>query len=231
MRACDGRSRIRITLLFLFGTGCGDHSRPDKGNPIATCTTEKGRLAFIVEGDTSVVDEYVRTDTLLRGTLRTRRRSFAWARYEVRFYANGGARSAHLEVGRAGTSLSDRPAREWRLTIDSGIVREVSGTGTMHQAAVRHHPVVPRFAPSIAMLQELLRRAPLDPMSVPETLSVFPMGGGSLPRTVVVDRLTPDTVTLMTLGNLYVARYLVDGCGRLLRDASPDPKSINVRVQ
>jgi hypothetical protein len=121
---------------------------------------DSGTFALVVHGDTTVVDEFVRRANLLEGVVRTRRpgAKFGWARYRVEFSRSGEVTRSQLSLGRVGTSPDSPPVSTHEITFGpDSIVEEWPNRAPTHAPYVRG--VIPLFGPSIAMLQEVVRRA------------------------------------------------------------------------
>lgn len=117
---------------------------------------EHGAFALLVRGDTTVKEEYTRTDAMLRGVVRPtlQRAKFGWASYEIEFAGNFVAR-ARLDLGPAGSSTV---SRSWLFTVRDGTVIEI-GPDHRETQLDAGPDVIPVFPPSMVMFHEVIRRA------------------------------------------------------------------------
>jgi hypothetical protein len=121
---------------------------------------DSGSFALIVRGDTTVVDEFVRRENLLEGIVRTRKpgAKFGWARYRVEFSRSGEVTLSRLSLGRVGTSPNAPAVGTYAITFGpDSIVEQWPNRAPTRTPYVRG--TIPLFSPSIAMLQEVVRRA------------------------------------------------------------------------
>ena len=227
--------QLRIEAAARFGLPRAAADAPGRRDPEPNFTIDSGSFALVVRGDTSLIDEFVRKNNSLEGVVRTRRRNakFGWARYRVEFSPSGEATRSQLSFGRVGTSPDSVPESSYTTTFGpDSIVEEWPNRGPTHLSFVRG--TVPLFEPSIAMLQEVVRRGariapPLRELGVP----VYPlMANGTIERLRVhwvgrddardrpaqprpIQRAASDTVASDTVviawGNSGTARYAVNG--------------------
>jgi hypothetical protein len=172
---------------------------------------DSGSFALIVHGDTTVVDEFVRRENLLEGIVRTRRpgAKFGWARYRVEFFRSGEATRSELSLGRVGTSPTAAPAGTYAVTFGpDSIVEEWPNRPPTRSPYIRG--AVPLFGPSIAMLQEVVRRARrMSPSQRDLGVPVYQvLVNGKLTR-VPVHWIGRDTVSIGQ-GDLPEVRYVVN---------------------
>jgi hypothetical protein len=222
------QDRLRLEAAARFGLPPTAAAAERRFAPEPGYTQDSGVFARVVRGDTTTVDEFVRTTDLLHGVVRTRYKGakFGWARYRVEFSPSGEAARAELSIGRVGTSL-DSPAASNQTIIfgPDSIVEQWPNRSPTHVAYVRG--TVPIFAPSIAMLQEVVRRAsrmspPLRELGVPV---YHPLANAGIDR-VRVRWITRDTVAVFSADG-DGARYVVRGWKIL---SGRDREFITVRV-
>jgi len=171
---------------------------------------DSGTFAFIVHGDTTIVDEFARTANLLEGIVRTRGRGakFGWARYRVEFSSSGEVTRSQLSFGRVGTSANSPPVSTYAITFGpDSIVEEWPNRTPTRAPYVRG--VIPLFAPSIAMLQEVVRRARRTSPSQRELgIPVYPVLVNARIQPVPVRWVARDTVVI-ALSDPPGTRYVV----------------------
>jgi hypothetical protein len=171
---------------------------------------DSGSFALVVRGDTTVVDEFVRRASLLEGVVRPRVRGakFGWARYRVEFSRSGEVTRSELSLGRVGTSPDSPPV--WTHAITFGpdsIVEEWPNRPPTRAPYVRG--VIPLFGPSIAMLQEIVRRARrMSPSMLEIGVPVYQVLATAKTEHVPVRWVTRDTV-IIARGDNPEARYVV----------------------
>ncbi len=186
--------------------------------PAAADSVERGALGFVHEGDTTVIDEYTRTATVLEGVVRPQvaGAKFGWARYRVEFGASGDAERAVLELGRRGTSPeSSPPGGTWTVTIRDGQVEEVGPNGERRRVRA-DAPVIPLFSPSMAMFLEVPRRAHRGRSAGGRMrLLVYPLASNGVFWPVIAEWPAPDTVAVRYEGRAP-RFYAVDPRGRVL---------------
>ena len=178
----------------------------------ARAPIDSGSFALVVHGDTTLVDEFVRRANLLEGIVHTRRpgAKFGWARYRVEFSRSGEASRSQLSLGRVGTSPDSPPVSTHAITLGpESIVEEWPNRPPTRAPYVRG--VIPLFSPSIAMLQEIVRRAsrmspPLREIGVP----VYPVLADAMVDHVPIRWIGRDTVVIAR-GDPPGARYVVSG--------------------
>ena len=173
---------------------------------------DSGTFALVVRGDTTVVDEFVRRANLLEGVVRTRRRGakFGWARYRVEFSRSGEVTRSQLSLGRVGTSPASPPVSTHAITFGpDSIVEEWPNRPPTRAPYVRG--VIPLFGPSIAMLQEVVRRAVRTSPSQREIgIPVYQVLVNAKVDRVPIRWIGRDTV-IITGGDPPGARYVVSG--------------------
>ena len=173
---------------------------------------DSGAFALVVRGDTTVVDEFVRTANLLEGVVRPRRRGakFGWARYRVEFSPSGEVTRSQLSLGRLGTSPDSPPVSTHAITFGpDSIVEEWPNRAPTRAPYVRG--VIPLFGPSIAMLQEVVRRSRRTSPSQREIgIPVYPVLANAKIERVPIRWIGRDTV-IITGGDPPGARYVVSG--------------------
>jgi hypothetical protein len=170
---------------------------------------DSGAFALVVRGDTTVVDEFVRRADLLEGVVRTRqpRAKFGWARYRVEFSRSGEVTRSQLSFGRVGTSPDSPPASTHAITFGPFIVEEWPNRAPTRAPHVRG--VIPLFSPSIAMLQEVVRRARrMSPSQLEIGVPVYQVLVNAKIEHVPVRWITRDTV-IIARGDNPEARYVV----------------------
>ena len=173
---------------------------------------DSGAFALVVRGDTTVVDEFVRRANLLEGVVRTRRpgAKFGWARYRVEFSPSGEVTRSQLSLGRVGTSPESPAVSTDAITFGpDSIVEEWPNRTPTRAPYIRG--VIPLFSPSIAMLQEVVRRASRTSPSQREIgIPVYPVLVNAKIERVPIRWIGRDTV-IITGGDPPGARYVVSG--------------------
>lgn len=173
---------------------------------------DSGAFALVVRGDTTVIDEFVRRANLLEGVVRTRRRGakFGWARYRLEFSRSGEVTRSQLSLGRVGTSPASAPVSTHAITFGpDSIVEEWPNRPATRAGYVRG--VTPVFGPSIAMLQEVVRRAVRTSPSQREIgIPVYPVLVNAKVDRVPIRWIGRDTV-IISRGDPPGARYVVSG--------------------
>jgi hypothetical protein len=223
------RSLLLASAVATAATCARSQPEPREGadNPL-----HHGALAFIARGDTTLRDDYVRADTVLRGTVRplVRGAKFGWARYEVYFARTGEARRVVLSVGRVGTSPDSAPVSTNSTTLGPDFITE-EWPNKPPTSVPYERGTVPVFAPSIAMLQELIRRARVltDGKGTVE-IPVYLLLTRSAVELVRVTWVAPNTAEVRWGGPLGV-RYDVDDAGRILRGEERSRESITARLR
>jgi hypothetical protein len=170
---------------------------------------DSGSFAYVVRGDTTVVDEFVRRPNLLEGVVRTRRpgAKFGWARYRVEFSRSGEVTRSQLSLGRVGTSTDSPPVSTHAITFGPSIMEEWPNRSPTRAPNVRG--VIPLFGPSIAMLQEVVRRARRMSASQLEIgVPVYQVLANAKIEHVPVRWITRDTV-IIARGDPPGTRYAV----------------------
>jgi hypothetical protein len=170
---------------------------------------DSGSFAYVVRGDTTVVDEFVRRPNLLEGVVRTRRpgAKFGWARYRVEFSRSGEVTRSQLSLGRVGTSTDSPPVSTHAITFGPSIMEEWPNRSPTRAPNVRG--VIPLFGPSIAMLQEVVRRARrMSPSQLEIGVPVYQVLANAKIEHVPVRWITRDTV-IIARGDPPGTRYAV----------------------
>jgi hypothetical protein len=191
-----------------------------------------GTLALIVRGDTTVRDEYVRGDTTLQGTVRplVRGAKFGWARYDVHVGRTGEVRRVVLSLGRVGTSPDTVSVSTHSTTLGPDFITEEWPNKPPTSIAYQRG-AVPVFGPSIAMFQEVIRRA--RTLSAAKRTVDVPMSS-LLNRSAVdlirVTWVTPDTAEVRW-GDSPGVRYKVDAAGNILRGEGASGEFITLRLR
>jgi len=173
---------------------------------------DSGAFALVVRGDTTLVDEFVRRGNLLEGVVRPRvsGAKFGWARYRVEFSPSGEVTRSQLSLGRVGTSPDFAPVSTHEITFGpDSIAEEWPNRAPTRVPYVRG--TVPLFAPSIAMLQEVVRRAVrISPARRELGVPVYRVLANAKLERVRVRWIARDTVTI-AWGDSPEARYAVSG--------------------
>lgn len=192
------QARLRREAAGRLGLPPGAATAERQFAPQSIYTLDSGVFARVVRGDTTIVEEFVRATNLLHGTIRMRnkRAKFGWARYRVEFSPSGEATRSELSIGRVGTSPDSSAAVNQTITFGpDSIVEQWPNRSPTRVAYVRG--TVPIFGPSIAMLQEIVRRASrLSPALREVGVPVYhPLTNASINR-ARVRWITRDTVTV-----------------------------------
>ena len=173
---------------------------------------DSGAFALVVRGDTTVVDEFVRTRNLLEGVVRPRSRGakFGWARYRVEFSPSGEVTRSQLSLGRVGTSPDSALVITNAITFGpDSIVEEWPNKPPTRVPYIRG--VIPLFGPSIAMRQEIVRRASRTSPSLREAgIPVYLVLVNASIERVRVRWIARDTVSF-AWGDSPGERYVVNG--------------------
>jgi hypothetical protein len=202
---------LRREAAARFGLPAAAASAPHVHDlPSDTLTViDSGTFALVVRGDTTVVDEFARTTNLLTGVVRLRGRGakFGWARYRVEFSQSGEVTRTELSLGRVGTSPGSPPISTHVITFGPSIVEEWPNRSPTRAPNVRG--VIPLFGPSIAMLQEVIRRARrISPSQLEIGVPVYQVLLNAKIEHVPVHWITRDTV-IIARGDHPKARYVV----------------------
>ncbi|MFL5598775.1 MAG: hypothetical protein ACJ78I_00075 [Gemmatimonadaceae bacterium] len=201
---------LRMEAAARFGLPPTAADAPRRHDPEPIFTIDSGSFAFVVRGDTTLVDEFVRTSNSLEGVVRTRTRNakFGWARYRVEFPRSGEATRSQLSLGRVGTSPDSAASYTTTFGPDS-IIEEWPNRAPTRVPYVRG--TVPLFGPSVAMLQEVIRRGMRIAPALRETgvPVYFLLSRGRIDR-LHVQWIARDTVTVAS-GESRAVRYAVDG--------------------
>jgi hypothetical protein len=238
-------SCVSVPLLLLATATACSAPRPDTPRtasetppaPAAGLTAAPERRVFTLineEGDTISTDVYTRTAEALDGEIRIHlpRAKFQRARYRVEFDSEGRAVHAKLTFLRASTPTGEPALGGFTAVLHpDGSVEEAQNGGT----AVRYQAgagVVPWFAPSTAMMQEIIRRAHRltggrGRVEVPH----FPLASrGQGIGTMVITFVVPDSVEVSEGPGSRPARYPVDAQGRLLSMRTAEGRRLTVRT-
>lgn len=239
-------SRVSVALLLLVAaTACSaprsDTPRPapdapSAAAPVLTGASERTIFTLINEvGDTVSTDAYTRTAESLEGEIRIHLpgAKFQRGRYRVEFNPESRAVHAKLTFLRASTPTGE-PALGGVTAVlhPDGMVEEAQNGGT----AVRYQAgagVVPWFAPSTAMMQEIVRRAHRltggrGRVEVPH----FPLASrGQGIGTMVITFVAPDSVEVAYGPGSGSVRQPVDAQGRLLSMHTPEGRRLTVRTR
>ncbi len=192
----------------------------------------RGTLALIVRGDTTVRDDYVREDTTLRGTVRPlgRGAKFGWARYDVHFEPTGEVRRVVLSLGRVGTSPDSAPVSTHSTTLGPDFITE-EWPNKPPTSIPYQRGAVPVFGPSIAMFQEVIRRArALTGAKGTVDVAMYSLLNRSAVDLIRVTWVAPDTAEVRW-GDSPGVRYNVDGAGNILRGEGASGEFITVRLR
>lgn len=229
--------RIRVSaacgLLWCL-TACGAPAPPGGDPPVQAApagSPERGAFALLVRGDTTVVDEYTRTDELLEGEVHTRTpgAKFRRARYRVEFSEDGVVRRADLAFPREGDPAGAPPMARWTVTVQGETVEE-QRTDRAPVRARAAPGLVPLFAPSIAMFQEVVLRAHrLTGGQGEARIATYAMAGAGRIDTVTVSWVHPDSVEVRYGGGPL--RLAVDRRGGVLGGVTSDGELRTVRVR
>lgn len=207
--------------------------------PLAACNppagapsplSDRGALAFLAEGDTTVVDEYSRSAERLDGVVRIFSREpggpMVRAAYGVEYDGRGRAASARLTIQQLSSGGTALPAqREWSVTFDpDGRATEVESGGRRVEVRAGDG-VVPLFGPSIAMMESVLLRA----RSTGATrIPVFHIAAAGRVDTVAIAWTGADSATVTIAG--ATARYHLDPAGRILGGRAQAERLETVRI-
>ncbi|MBA3970412.1 MAG: hypothetical protein H0X52_09975 [Gemmatimonadetes bacterium] len=238
-------SCVSVPLLLLATAAACSAPRPDTPRPASetppapaaglTAAPERRVFTLINEaGDTISTDVYTRTAEALEGEIRIHLpgAKFQRARYRVEFDSEGRAVHAKLTFLRASTPTGEPALGGFTAVLHpDGSVEEAQNGGT----AVRYQAgagVVPWFAPSTAMMQEIIRRAHRltggrGRVEVPH----FPLASrGQGVGTMVITFVVPDSVEVSYGPGSRPARHPVDAQGRLLSMRTAEGRRLTVRT-
>ncbi len=195
-------------------------------------TVDRGTLVLIVRSDMTVRDDYVRSDTALQGTVRPliKGAKFGWARYDVRFARTGEVSRVRLSLGRVGVSPDSAPVSSHSTTLGPNVI--IEQWPNKPPTSVAYQPgAVPVFGPSIAMFQEVIRRA--RAMTGAKGTAVVPVY--SLLNRAALDPVRVTWVALDTAevrwGDSPGVRYNVDAAGNIVRSGGASGEFITVRLR
>jgi hypothetical protein len=229
---------VRVALLaccaILAGSGCTAVQQNPSADGIGLTTgsadVEHGVLSLVVDGATTVIEEYTRSERVLEGIVRPHGAGakFGWARYRVELGPAGDAQRAVLELGRR--SDESRPVRTWTVSIGDGEVIETSSDGTIRRVAAAR-PVVPFFPPSMVMFHEAIRQAHRFRASRGRAgVLVYPMASSGEAHPVTIEWPAPDTAAVSYNSGLPIL-YAVDTRGRLLGSRGRDGRHVVARLR
>ena len=214
-RAMALQRHLRVEATARFGLPPATaYAAPRHDDPpgYANEQIDSGAFAIVVHGDTTLLEEFVRTPYRLDGMIRSRVRGakFGWARYHVEFSRSGEVLRSRLSLGRVGTSLDSAPVSTHMTTFGpDSIVEEWPNRPPTRVPFVRG--AVPLFGPSIAMLQEVVRRASRTSPSLRELgVPVYPVLADARMKRMRVRWITRDTISIAREGSSD-ARYVVRG--------------------
>jgi hypothetical protein len=222
------RSLLLAGVIAAAATCSSPRSTPRER---ADGTPHRGTLALIVRGDTTVRDDYVRGDTTLQGTVRPliRGAKFGWARYDVHFAHTGEVRRVVLSMGRVGTSPDSAPVSTHSTALGPDVITEEWPNKPPTSVAYQRG-AVPVFGPSIAMFQEVIRRArALTAAKGTAEVPVYSLLNRSAVDLVRVTWVAPDTAEVRWRDSPGV-RYNVDAAGNILRGQGASREFITVRL-
>jgi hypothetical protein len=221
------------TLAVIVGPATSVACAPRQPAPEPRASAhDNGSLVLIARGDTTVRDDYTRRDTLLRGTVQplVRGAKFGWAYYEVRFDSSGEARRVTLSLGRVGTSPTSAAVSTFTTVLGTDFIVEEWPNKPATTTAYRLG-AIPVFGPSIAMSQEITRRARQlistgGTVDVP-VYSLLDRSELSLARVRWLDESTME----VRYGDSPGTRYTVDRAGNILRGTTTNGEFVTVRIR
>jgi hypothetical protein len=219
----------RLALLLVVGdVGCRATPPPTQDGEVI----DRGIFAFVVDGDTTVIDEYWRSATTLEGIVQPRRpgAKFGWARYHVVFSPAGDALRADLTLGRVGSSPQSAPVDSLTTTLGPGVITEEWPNRPPTQVNAERG-AIPLFAPSIAMFQEVIRRAHRlsgrrDEIEIP----LYSLLNRAEVQRVHVTWIMPDTASVSG-GGYRDVRYVVDPSGRIVSAQTAKGEFTTIRLR
>jgi len=224
--------RVSLLLASAVATAAACSSPRSASQEGSEFFPYRGTFAFVARGDTTLRDDYVRDDTLLQGTVRplVRGAKFGWARYQVHFDRTGEARRAVLSLGRVGTSADSTPVGVHTTALGPEIITE-EWPNTPPTSVAYQRGAVPVFAPSVAMFQEVIRRArALTGAKGTAEVPVYSLLNRSALELVRVTWVAPDTVEVRW-GDTPAVRYAVDATGNILRGEVAAGEFTTVRLR
>lgn len=187
---------------------------------------EHGILAFVANGDTTVVEQYRRTENLLTGELRMRyENGVAPVRYRISLGGSGRPTRVELSIWRVDGQPEGPPVREWIVVFRGDtVIEEVrSGRAIRIDTTSTREGAVPLFAPSMVMLQEATRQARhLSSGTEPVELPVYALAEQRQTRTVVINWSGLNSAVIEFDGTAEGLLLNIDAQGRILGGASPD---------
>ena len=210
---------VLLASAVLAATGCSSPRSPSVER--AGATPQRGTLALIVRGD-----------TVLHGTVRplVRGAKFGWAAYRVHFARSGEAKRVVLLLGRAGTSLDSAPVSSHSTTLGPDVITEEWPNKPPTTVAYQRG-AVPTFGPSIAMFQEVIRRArALTGAQGTVDIPMYSLLNRSAVELIRVTWVAPNTADVRWAGSPAV-RYNVDAAGNILRAEGATGEFITVRLR
>lgn len=227
-------SRLCVAIACAVVAACGPSSANSTShsgtaavaNGLASAV-EQGAFALIVRGDTTVREEYTRTEAALRGEIHPglRGANFGWAKYEVEFATGNFVKRARVYLGPVDASAT---ARSWEFTLREGRVTEVR-PDRREMGLDAGADVIPVFAPSMVMFHEVIRRAlPLRHSSGSARIPVFHFPGNTgRVDTVTVTWASGDTASVSYGGR--ATHFGVDKDGRILGSRPDDFTYVRTR--
>ncbi len=224
------RGLLLLASAIPAATACSSPRSPSEDR--ADIRAHHGTLALIVRGDTTVRDNYARGDTVLQGTVRplVRGAKFGWARYHVHFARTGEVRRVVLALGRVGTSPDSAPVSSHSTTFGPDSIIEEWPNKPPTSVAYQHG-TVPVFGPSIAMFQEVIRRArALTGGKGTADVPLYSLLNRSAVDRVRVTWVARDTAEVL-YGDSPSLRYHVDAAGNILRAQWASGEFVTVRVR
>jgi hypothetical protein len=224
------RRLLLLASAISAATACSSPRSPSQQR--AEVTAHHGTLALIVRGDTTVRDDYVRDDTLLQGTVRplVRGAKFGWARYRVHFARSGEATRVVLSLGRVGTSPDSAPVSSHSTTLGRDVITEEWPNKPPTTVAYQNG-AVPTFGPSIAMFQEVIRRArALTGAKGTIDVPMYSLLNRSAVELIRVTWVAPNTADVRWEGSPGM-RYNVDSAGNILGAEGATGEFTTVRLR
>ncbi len=193
---------------------------------------DAGVLAFLVQGDTTVVEAYRRAGDLLEGDIRPRvPGGFGRAAYRARM---DGERVLRVELSawRPGAPAGSPPQRQWVADFAGDTAVEETRSGG--RVEVRRTPIapgtLPLFGPSMAMQEQIVRRArEIGGSRRSIEIPVYSLAVGGRTMAATVEWIGRDSAALRYGG--AAVRLRIDSRGRILGGVSADSVHRIVRVR
>ena len=216
---------IRPFALVIWIAACRAPATERPADTVGAQEVERGAFVLVARGDTTVRDEYTRTSALLEGEVRTlvSGAKFRTARYRVWFREDGTASRAELTFPREQPTSS--PPTQFTATFSDSVIEERQ-PGRPPLTAKGAPGVVPLFAPSIAMLQNVISSSHSGGH---REVLVYPIATDGRPQSVSVRRVSADTVEVTQGGSS--ARYAVDDRGRITGGRSANGEFATIRIR